>query len=209
MNYLRYFLVSSTIWLFCLAPTWAGTRFEIKGDTLVFNTEISTEDDCINYDDADKLRDFLSLQKNIKRIQLTSGGGFAGAAYKMLRVVEDYHLDTIASGECLSACVIIFLAGKNRTLELGSRLGFHGSYWAADSLKKYYDEEKKEYGWADEMAFSGWVYSESRRDVARTLKYLASKNVTLDFIIKALSLDPDQYWYPNRKELIAAKFITS
>ena len=63
MNYLRYFLVSSTIWLFCLAPTWAETRFEIKGDTLVFNTEISTEDDCINYDDADKLRDFLSLQK--------------------------------------------------------------------------------------------------------------------------------------------------
>jgi hypothetical protein len=209
MNYQKYFWVSSIIWLFCVAPTWADTRFEIKGDTLVFNTEISSEDEGINYDDTDKFRDFLRLQKNIKRIQLTSGGGFSGAAYQILRIVEDHNLDTVASGECVSACSIIFLAGKNRTLELGSRLGFHGAYWAADSLKEHYDDQKEDYGWADEMAFSAWVYSESRRDVARMLKYLTSKNVTLDFIIKALSLDPDQYWYPSREELIKAKFITN
>ena len=209
MNYLKCFWVSSILWLFCAAVALADTRFEVKGDTIFFNTEINEDDESINYYDGEELRGLLKNENGIKRITLTSSGGSGEAGYAMARIVEDYNLETVAIGKCSSACVTVFLAGKNRILELGSTIGFHGSYWSVETLKNYYEDHKSSYGWTDELAFAAWVYVESQRDLSRKLKYFTQKGISLDFVIKASSLEPDQYWYPSREELIKAKFITN
>ena len=209
MKCLKYFIYTFFIFLFSSGAISAATRFEVRDDTIFFNTEIDEDDDSINYYDGEELRGLLKNENGIKRITLTSSGGSGEAGYAMARIVEDYNLETVAIGKCSSACVTVFLAGKNRILELGSTIGFHGSYWSVETLKNYYEDHKSSYGWTDELAFAAWVYVESQRDLSRKLKYFTQKGISLDFVIKASSLEPDQYWYPSREELIKAKFITN
>ena len=195
--------------LMCPLFANAADRMQIDGSVIIFDTNKQSDkhDDGINYEDANELKRLLSENPMIKTLKITSGGGFSGAAYEISRTIIDYSLDTIASNECVSACFVVFLSGVNRIVEKGTSIGLHGSYWTADSLKKYFDDCKESNGWANEMAFAAWVYEEGRRDAARAYNFLADRKVKQIFIDKMMSLHSDQYWYPTRQELIMAGVI--
>ncbi|MDB5413098.1 MAG: hypothetical protein JWR10_1433 [Rubritepida sp.] len=64
------------------------------------------------------------------RVMLNSAGGSLTPALNIGRLIRDSRLETFvpdASG-CFSACALIFLAGTERNIGQGARVGFHAAY---------------------------------------------------------------------------------
>jgi len=60
-------------------------------------------------------------------LTLDSDGGYVAAAAQIAVAVMQRHVDTRVDGECASACVLVFAAGKRRSVASGSRIGVHQS----------------------------------------------------------------------------------
>lgn len=196
--------------LFPAAPTLADEqdvldkpRFNINGEHLIFNGDVERDGyDGIDYADAQELRKLLRDNPNIKFLELNSDGGVGPAALEMAVVVKDSGLDTLVTENCVSACTLIFLAGENRTLARGARLGFHSGSWARDNMKDYYDEMREANGWLDEFAFASWAYEEGVRDFNKHLEFMVARGVDVQFIIRIAYVNFYDVWYPTRDELV-------
>lgn len=182
----------------------ARQRFTPDGTRLVFDASVVNEDgyDGIDDPDAIELRAFLFEHPEIEVLELSAEGGIVTAALDMAAVVVDYEIDTVVTGRCESACTLVFLAGANRTLAKGGRLGFHSASWSRDDMKEFYETLQETRGWADEFAFASWVYEEAIRDFNKKLEYMVSRGVDVEFIIRAAYVHSDDIWYPSRDELV-------
>ena len=133
----------------------ASEKFSIEGNVLIYDTEnVQNEEIGIVWDDAETLDSMLLENKNIKTIQLNSGGGDIETADYMSDIIIDYELDTNVIGSCESACTKLLIAGEKRTVQKGSWVGFHQSAWDAVSMKKWYLYSKENEGWKDEFEFA-------------------------------------------------------
>jgi hypothetical protein len=196
--------------LFSAAPTLADIqdipkrpRFNIDGERLIFNGDVERDGyDGIDYVDAQELRKLLRDNPNIKLLELNSDGGVGPAALEMAVAVKDSGIDTLVTENCVSACTLIFLAGENRMLARGARLGFHSGSWARDNMKDYYDEMRESNGWLDEFAFASWAYEEGVRDFNKHLEFMVSRGVDIQFIIRISYVNFYDVWYPTRDELV-------
>jgi hypothetical protein len=100
---------------------------DVRGDQLIATGRIVP-------DDAARFRTLVAANPNLKAVVLwNSPGGSAAANDAMTEIIESRGLNTVVAGFCVSACAMIFLAGKDRSygdLEpIGSTsLGFHASY---------------------------------------------------------------------------------
>jgi hypothetical protein len=76
--------------------------------------------------DVEVLSEYI-VKKDIDALILKGPGGNLDAGYLVADLVLQHELDiTIPSNtECASSCSLIFVAGKKRTMEEGSKLGFH------------------------------------------------------------------------------------
>lgn len=182
----------------------ARQRFTLEGTRLVFDGRVEREEGSryIDYEDSHELRTFLFEHPEIELLEIHSGGGQVTAALDMAAVVADYKIDTVVKSRCASACTFVFLAGANRKLEKGGRLGFHSSSWSREDMKSYYENQRESRGWIDEFAFASWVYEESIRDFNKELEYMFSKGVAVEFIIRMAYVHSDDMWYPSREELV-------
>lgn len=201
----------------------ADPRFRIDGAVLAYDTAHPVDptlitdgtdpDDTageIAYEDVGALRAILSRNADrITTLRLTSDGGFIEAAYEMADIVIDYGLDTVVEGECSSACAVIFLAGQQRTMLRGGRVGLHPPSWGVESLRSYYTDLQPDYGWEDEFAFAEWVYREGQRDATKLLSYMVGRGVAADFATDVVERGIGTMWYPSRRELEAAGFVTT
>ena len=106
-----------------------------------------------------------------------SNEGFAIA-----EAIETRDLTTHATDDCESACTIAFIAGRERTLATGARLGFH-SGWSPVAL---YDDDDADYN-----------------------ALLRRRGVARDFIRRADDVPSADMWYPTLDELKAAGVITA
>ena len=187
----------------------APQRFTLDGTRLIFDSSVADEDgyDGIDYEDATELRAFLFEHPEIDLIELRSEGGVMTAALDMAAVIVDFSIDTLATGRCESACTLVFLAGENRTLERGARLGFHSTSWSRENIKDYYERMKDSHGWIDEFAFASWVYEEAMRDFNKELEFMVSRGVSVDFVIRAAYVNSDDIWYPTRDELLRYRIL--
>ena len=95
----------------------SNKKFSLKGTTLVYNSNLSTDPDrkYITFDDAKLFKKYLE-KNNIKTLRLTSKGGQQGASLDIKDLVLEHELNTEAKGECSSGCSIIFVAGQKRKL---------------------------------------------------------------------------------------------
>ena len=204
---MRFFLI---LFIFSLVPFYAqgmeNDKFILQGDKLIFDS--IDDEHGINYGDDEILRTILLKNQNIHTLQLNSEGGLLEAAYPMSDIIIDFGLNTHIVGTCQSACAILFIAGKKRTIEKGSQIGFHRFWWDADSIKEYYYSSKDYYGWLDEFDFSEWLYEESATDIFKDFEYLLERNIEPYFAIKTLSASSTDMWYPRRSELFDANVIT-
>ena len=134
---------------------------------------------------TDAVRKLLDTAPAVQVIHLNSQGGRMNEAYLLYKMIKERNLSTYTSADCVSACSLAFLAGRERYLGESGRLGFHS---------------------ASIGGLSGEVVNEINNDVRQTLQ---THGVPKSFIDRALSTSPKDMWYPNKDELLSAKVIDS
>jgi len=187
-------------------------RFAVHGNTLVFDMTIEESGHKFTQQleryDVNLLSDYLFEHPEIKILKLTGPGGFMPAAREMASKIIEFDLNTVAYGECESACTTIFLAGKNRTLEADAKLGFHRQWVDKEQEKIYYDTMKETKGWKNEFDYIAWIYDVLADNIVKDIEFMESRGVSIEFIIKALSIDSVDIWEPTREELWTAGVLT-
>ena len=191
---------------------YAYERFKVSGEVLHYNTELEVDEinRGIKEEDPDELLKTLKNNPNIRTIHLTSWGGLVSAAVEMADIIIDFELDTHVKEICFSACPLLLIGGEKRTLERGSKIGFHRSYWSSDSMRDFYEdkETRENYEWDNEFDFASWVYDESQEDIYSQFKYYLERGVSPSFVIETMRARSEDGWYPRRKELLEAYVIT-
>ncbi|KAA0969683.1 hypothetical protein FPY71_14280 [Aureimonas fodinaquatilis] len=138
----------------------------------------------IKYGLAERLSNVLASAPEVTVLHLTSTGGRLAEANQLAQLVRDRGLTTYVSGDCLSACTLIFAAGKERWLALGARLGYHGAY------------------------FPGLSQEELNNSNAEWAALYKRYGVNEDFVARALRVPHNEMWYPDTEELLRAGIIT-
>jgi hypothetical protein len=135
----------------------------------------------VAYDLADRLKEELDIHPGVSRIRLESGGGDVHEAFRAAKIIAAHNLDTVVSGKCVSACTIMFVAGKDRTLDKGAGLGFHAAR------------------------------SEDPTEGAAGSFRAAFKPYGIDkaFVARVERTKPSEMWYPTRRELFAAHVLSA
>lgn len=182
---------TSTQWL-NTAPAFVevikvATRTEEYKEYTVKISENSDEIEITGYmgigvDNA--LKRLLAEAPNVWVVHLNSPGGRLGPARKVRDLIEERGLHTHTSTECNSACLIPFMAGRNRIIYIDARLGFHS------------------YG------FPGLTQRQTMFEVEVDKRYFATVGVDTEFLDKAFSVSSDYIWFPDIDELIESKVIT-
>ena len=205
----RHFAVFFVAMMFPLTATSQASKFELNGSTLIYDTSTASkeQEQEITWEDVDELDALLKSEQSIKEIELNSAGGDVEAAFYMADLIIDYELDTNVNGTCESACTLMLLAGERRTVERGSWVGFHQSYWDAPYIQGYFERNKDNKGWSNAFEFASWMYEDTQREVLRNLQYFVERGVDAGFAIKTMQATSDDMWYPRRKELEAAGVI--
>ena len=205
----------STFWLIILVSPlriYSEEKFKVYGEILHYNTEVVVDKNNkgIQEEDVEVLLNTLKENPNIKVIHLTSWGGIIGAAVEMADIIIDFGLDTHVKEICFSACPLLLIGGEVRTLERGSKIGFHRSSWKSDNMKSFYeDKETREFhGWKNEFDFSSWVYDDSQEEIYTQFKYYLERGVSPSFVIETMKARSEDGWYPRRKDLLEANIIT-
>ncbi len=132
---------------------------------------------------TDQVKKFLDAAPAIQVVHLNSQGGRMGEAYKIYRMIKERNLITYTSADCVSACSVAFLAGRERYLGENGRLGFHSASFgtvSGEDIKGLNDE------------------------IRQTLQ---AHGVSSSFIERALSTSPKDMWYPTKDELLKARVI--
>ena len=183
-------------------------KFDVRGTTLIYDTETNVNTE-IESDDVDHLLAVLRANEGLRVLELNSSGGSVWAGREMARIVIDFGLDTIVHGECASSGVRVFLAGQNRQMTLGSKLGFHQPFWSAANMQSYYEQWREQDGWDTPFEFSEWVFEDTQREFHEDLTYMISRGVDAEFAVKSKGIPNSDNWYPTRVELTLAGVLRS
>jgi hypothetical protein len=136
----------------------------------------------INTGISDNFSTILRTSKNVEIVHVNlSQGGLVDEAMQLQKIINENNLSTYVSGECVSACTIVYLGGKKRFMKSSAILGFHA--YKKPGVKHnemFYENDKK---------------------------YLNSLGVENNFITKIFNTPPDDMWYPTIDELIDAHVI--
>ena len=208
--YFKYILIS--LILFNTMVIHANEKFTLDGNVLYYNTEIASKEENreINWDDVDSFKKILSENPQIKSVYITSWGGQIDAAIEIGDIIIDYELNTHAVEICFSACPLAFLGGEKRTLQRGDKIGFHQGTWDAASIEEYYDDKETQeyYGWKNPFDFASWLCEDTQREIYSEFKYYIERGIDPAFVIETMAARSDDGWYPRRKELLDANFLT-
>ena len=199
--------------MFATASLSADRRFAVHGNTLVFDMTIEESGHKFTQQleryDVNLLSDYLFEHPEIKILKLTGPGGFMPAARDMAAKIIEFNLNTVAYGECASACTTIFLAGNKRSLETSAKLGFHRQWVDKEQEKLYYNAMKETKGWKNEFDYIAWIYDVLADNIVKDIEFMESRGVSMDFILKALSKASYDMWRPTTEELLAGGIITA
>ncbi|WP_406648094.1 ATP-dependent Clp protease proteolytic subunit [Aliisedimentitalea scapharcae] len=181
-------------------------KFMVAGHTLIYNSDLAVvgDNDEVANEDIDTLLTLLRANPDISVLELNSEGGSVYAGMEMARIVIDFGLDTIVSGECFSSCVTIFLGGSKRQMMLGSKIGFHQTAWPPAAIAEYYGEWRESEGWETPFDFAAWVYADTQTEVFEDLTYMIERGVDPEFAIRTKGIRNSDFWYPSRLELTNA-----
>lgn len=122
---------------------------------------------------------------NATKVTLSSPGGRIHEALRIASLIRRKGLDTTVAGHCSSACTLVLLAGRTRTVLPSARVGFHQSSMAGNSA-------------ADDDLASETFRSEFR-----------SAGVPEEFIKRAFDTPSSSMWYPSEAELLQVRILTS
>ncbi len=151
----------------------AGDAFEFSG--------------LVDFGLTEALRKLVTEHPNVKRVILDSRGGYIAEARGAVTVLRAEEIATHVSGQCESACALIFVGGNERTLGPEGRLGLHG----------YALQRERQFGMIDPVA-----------EMQRDLVIYRASGLDEAFVAKLADLPQNPMWYPTRAELRTAGFLT-
>jgi len=159
------------------------------------------------YDETEVIS-YLFDHPEIKTLRVTGPGGYGPAGRAISNYLLRHSINTVAFGECDSACARIFLGGKSRLLEPGATLGFHRPWIVKESEKRFYEANRIKENWEEEFDYVPWIYDVAIGDVVEGITFLRSRGVDMDFILKIYSTSSYDMWEPSREELLEAGVLT-
>lgn len=141
----------------------------------------------IDHETNSALLNTLTDIPEITLISLNSDGGLIYAARALALKILEKQLNTHVAKRCNSACTLVFLAGKNRTMSKGAKIGFHQyRFEKGNPLQK------------------ATAKSEQEKDQA----YFLSRNIEKGFVEQVFRAKPDSLWFPSPAQLSAANILT-
>jgi hypothetical protein len=130
-------------------------------------------------------RSFISIlnsnKKTIKNVYLRSTGGNVYEAYLIAVEIEKNSLETYVEYECMSACTMMFIAGKKRLATPSAKIGFHRFYGGGENIN--YDE------------FTRIFYD-----------YMG---INPQFTDRIVNTEPKDVWYPSFEQMLYANVVTT
>ena len=143
----------------------------------------------------------LRAAPTVRRVHLSSSGGFTIEGRLVAALVRKHRLDTYVEFYCASACTQIFAAGRERVLGPQARLGFHQAVMvdragATAGVRPGTDRKLE----------PSLVFGVNGNDTLRLAYEMAGTKPA--FIAKALSYDYENMWLPDGAELLEAGFVT-
>ena len=190
----------------------AQTRYEVAGDTLYFDMRAAEPGyeftGQLEQYDVRLLSEYIFEYPEIRKLNITGPGGHMQAALEMAKDLISHNIDTIAAGECSSACTLVFLGGKSRTLRTNAKLGFHRQWVSGKEHKENYTLYKDDMEWKDEFEYLMFIYNKLNSDLVAQLSFMSDQGVSFDFIIRTLKTEVLDMWFPTQEELLASGYIT-
>jgi hypothetical protein len=138
----------------------------------------------ISFGTAKEFETMLDAMDNVSTVRINSIGGRIAEAQKISNMIRARGLSTYVTSECVSACTIVFLGGKQRFLYANAKLGFHQSY------------------------FPGQTESDKRLGIMREEARLEGFGVSHAFAERANAASHTGMWYPEQSELLREHVVT-
>lgn len=138
--------------------------------------------------------------KQVRRVHLSSSGGFTIEGRLVAALVRKYRLDTYVEYYCASACTQAFAAGQQRVIGPQARLGFHQAVMIDGNGMAAGVRER-----TDRKLDSTMVFGVNGNDTLRLAYELAGTEPA--FIDKALGYDYENMWVPSAEELLKSRLV--
>ena len=138
----------------------------------------------ITFGVANELNGFLQAMGNVRTVKLNSMGGRILEAQRMSDLIRAKGLTTFVEKDCMSACTIVFLGGKERAVMPAARIGFH------------------------QPAFRGMTAASRRAAIATEMTRLQNFGLSRQFAERANTATPSGMWFPDKDELVREKVVT-
>ncbi|MFY9511797.1 MAG: ATPase, T2SS/T4P/T4SS family, partial [Rubrivivax sp.] len=132
---------------------------------------------------APRFQRLLQTAPQLRQVLLDSPGGRLFEAHEIAQQVKARGLSTRASADCASACTLVFVAGTQRSLAPGARLGFHRA--SVPSLNPLHDQLAN-------LKLAS-LYDEA--------------GLPRDFIVRVLAVPAQRMWFPVAEQLINAGIL--
>jgi hypothetical protein len=138
----------------------------------------------ITFGVANELNGFLQAMGNVRTVKLNSMGGRLLEAQRMSNLIRAKGLTTFVAQDCMSACTIVFLGGKERVVWPAARIGFH------------------------QPAFRGMTAASRRAAISTEMARLQNFGLSREFAERANTATPSGMWFPDKDELVREKVVT-
>jgi hypothetical protein len=139
----------------------------------------------ISFGTAKEFEIMLRAMDNVRTVRLNSNGGRIAEAQKISDLIRERGLSTFVTQQCVSACTIAFLGGKQRYLLSTAKLGFHQPY------------------------FRGMSENDQRIEIAREEARLQHFGLSFAFAERANAASPSGMWFPEQSELLREHVVTT
>jgi len=193
-------------------PAIAKERMVVQGNHLIYDLSPSSglpeAEQTILPEDHILLAGLLMEHPEVDTVVVSGGGGVSWPAHEMASKIEVFGLNTIAKKTCSSACTTILLAGRERSMHKGSRLGFHRTSNSADHLREVYSSLRGDVGWKDEFAFANYIFEQGQVTARSYIESLVRRGVNAEFALRVLTYGSNDMWYPSEEELLESGVLT-
>ena len=185
-------------------------RFSAVGDRLYYDATIpfpSDDSRSIGGTDESELFYYLEHDEGLRTVVLNADGGSVGIGPALANVIAKFGVDTEVGGRCFSACTLVFLGGKHRSLAKGGVLGFHRSYVQVPVIDGSFLPTKGHPAFDAEDVADEYDYGVDA--ALRSVKFMLDHGVDIHFALKAMRYERVDMWMPSRAELTAAGVLTA
>lgn len=182
----------------------ADERIALVGSAIRYDGSVAGGD---IEQDANVIRELARANLEVTKVILTGGFHMTGYALDVAHAIEELGFSTEIVGECEDACIYIFVAGKERVLGDGAKLGLRRRVVDVGYLRDVYPEQALQYGWQDEFGQAAMMYDRGQSDMRWALLHLVEHGVTLDFALRIFATPREDMWFPERAELVEGGII--